>query len=369
MKYKQPFDASDLAATIDAVDTAEVLGSESNPMLTVEQVMNASPPSWLIEGLLPERGMVSIFGPPGSFKSFVILDAAMSVAAGTAWGDRFVQGGTAVYVAAEGLDTLRNRVRGWYQRATDEARDTLSERMRFYPSRVNLLVPEEVEGFSADLRSYLPTPPSLIILDTLSRCIPGGNENAQEDMSLVVDAAQQWIDRFDCCVVLVHHTGHERPTRERGSSVLPAAVDLSWQVNATQADNPPYGVEMTNRKAKTGLRGGGRFYMGLAEVSVDEDNPRETSLVVEVGTEVPDESKTFDRTYVDAVRTYHETHGVWPQRTTVYKRLVSGRDRDCLRKLEELIQEGVLEADGKGNGQRVKLPDTDDVDDDTSKLF
>mgnify|MGYP003628691652 FL=1 len=58
-----------------------------------------------------------------------------------------------------------------------------------------------------------------------------GNENSTEDMNRFINALDvHFRSQFGSAIVLVHHTGHEAASRARGSSVLPAAVDWSYQV-------------------------------------------------------------------------------------------------------------------------------------------
>ena len=42
-------------------------------------------PVWLIKGLLPATGLAVTYGPSGSGKSFLALDAALHIAGGRAW--------------------------------------------------------------------------------------------------------------------------------------------------------------------------------------------------------------------------------------------------------------------------------------------
>ena len=66
----------------------------------------------------------------------------------------------------------------------------------------------------------------LVIFDTLSRSIPGGDENTAEDMTMIVRAADILRDEFQCATVYVHHTGKDPAKGARGHSSLYAAADL-----------------------------------------------------------------------------------------------------------------------------------------------
>ena len=49
--------------------------------------------SFVIKGLLPEQSFVSMYGPSGSFKSFLALDWACHIASGIDWDQHKVKEG------------------------------------------------------------------------------------------------------------------------------------------------------------------------------------------------------------------------------------------------------------------------------------
>ena len=58
--------------------------------------------SFVIKGLIPECSFASIYGPSGSFKSFLALDWACHIATGKDWDGHKVKQGAVLYVAGEG---------------------------------------------------------------------------------------------------------------------------------------------------------------------------------------------------------------------------------------------------------------------------
>ncbi len=54
-------------------------------LYSVEDLEELPDPAWLLEGVLPEGGLVELYGPPGAGKSFLSLDWGLSVAAGVPW--------------------------------------------------------------------------------------------------------------------------------------------------------------------------------------------------------------------------------------------------------------------------------------------
>ncbi len=66
-------------------------------------------PSWLINPILPEQGLVVLLGPPGIGKSFVALDWALSIKAGQEWLGHSLMQGNVLYIAAEGSVRIKRK--------------------------------------------------------------------------------------------------------------------------------------------------------------------------------------------------------------------------------------------------------------------
>lgn len=194
-------------------------------ILRISDLRRLPKPRWLVEGVLPEKGIALLLGNPGAGKSFVALDLALRIAADRGWSDREVLDGNTLFVAGEGTAGLPVRVHAW-----ESFHDlNLAEGGGFGWSDkpLNLLHPAAVElwcGVVAEER------PRLIVLDTLSRCIPGADENMAMTMSKVVGSIDQLREASGGAVLLLHHTPKHR-NDSRGSSALPAAADAIWMVN------------------------------------------------------------------------------------------------------------------------------------------
>lgn len=73
------------------------------------------PLSWLVKGLLIEGGFSTVYGPPGTSKSFLVLDLALHVAHGRDWFGKRVAAGGVVYVSGEGGAGMLMRMKAWRQ--------------------------------------------------------------------------------------------------------------------------------------------------------------------------------------------------------------------------------------------------------------
>lgn len=180
----------------------------------------------LVAGWLNLDSLAVLFGRPGTGKSFVALDFGEHVATGSWWYGHEVTPGDVLYVAAEGAAGMGPRQAAW--RAHNRLYQP-SERMHWLPRAVNLLDPVEAQALAyvaSDLNA------SFVVIDTLARSMPGGDENSSRDMGTVIAAADTIRTHTGACVLLVHHSGKDSTQGARGHSSLLGAVDTELEVKA-----------------------------------------------------------------------------------------------------------------------------------------
>jgi DNA-binding MarR family transcriptional regulator len=213
-------------------------------LLTLRQLADLPPPKPLIEGVLDLDNVGLLYGRRGSYKSFMALDMGLSVAAGIPWHGRDTTPGVVVYVAAEGVSGVYQRVEAW--KATYPSADP-GDRFLILPEVVNLLSPSAAGEF-AELCKQVGA--SFVILDTLARCLVGGDENSSRDMGIAVETLDTVRRRTGAHVMPVHHSGKDRTQGARGSSALEAAADTVLELltkdgtvtlNTTKQKNRPEG--------------------------------------------------------------------------------------------------------------------------------
>jgi hypothetical protein len=175
--------------------------------------------SWLAHHVMPQGALAALYGPPGSGKSFVALDLALSVAAGLSWLGRATISGGALYLAAEGLGGLGQRVRAW-KHNHGLAGTTVG--VGFVTGAVNLLDASAAHRIRAAVQE-VPGPLQLVVVDTLARSMIG-DENDTGDMSRLIATVDHIRQSTDATVLLVHHTRKDSEL-ERGSSALRGGVD------------------------------------------------------------------------------------------------------------------------------------------------
>lgn len=253
--------------------TGETPRRERFRLISVDEVKHMPPIPWLLGNILPAGALSVLFGEYGSAKSFLALDWALSIATGRSWHGHSVKQGPVVYIAGEGIDGMGPRIRAWELTAGMSADEC---GFHFIGEAPQLLSADDMAEVRVVL-STLSVSPVLVIMDTLSRSMAGADENQQKEMSLAVLRADEIRREFGSHVMLIHHKPHGAD-RERGSTVLPGAVDTRLEM-ARQTDGT---IHLTTHKQKNAAEYPSKqqpMRFTLNVVTLDEEG-RETSCVL-----------------------------------------------------------------------------------------
>jgi hypothetical protein len=225
--------------------------------------------------------LAEFFGPPKCGKSFMALDLALHVVAGTSWFGRRIHRCGVLYVSAEGGTGIKRRLQAATARLGLDL-DALDFGTVIAPT--NLLEEGDVEQLIVDAQDVDNI--GLIIIDTASRVMPGGKEDT-EAMSLLVAACDAIRTATGAAVLLIHHTGKDQSRGSRGGSVLPAAVDANVAF-ARDDETKLHSAELiAARDGETGPIAG--FKLEVVTLGTDADGDAITTCVV-VPTELPNGS-------------------------------------------------------------------------------
>lgn len=277
-----------------AVDALEVETPPPRfPFLDVANlVSDIKPINWLVRDYLERDSIALVYGAPGGGKSFMTVDLAASVAMGQPWMGHQVHAGRVFYIAGEGHNGLARRFRAW-----EVAKDTALKPGQLFKSAGAMQVLDEqmvVDVSDQIAATCQDEPPAMVVIDTLARNFGAGDENSTEDMSRFITHVDKYLrQRFGCCVLVVHHSGHNME-RARGSSALKAAVDAEYEI---AKDDSGY-VKIRTTKMKDAelppeliLRIKGVELPGL----LDEDGEPVTSAVLEIADDMIN-SRVAERT-------------------------------------------------------------------------
>lgn len=180
-------------------------------LLTADELDALPPTEHLGETRFVARGLNVVFGASGAFKSFYALGVALKVA----------QTLPVAYVAAEGAGGLSKRVKAWRT-----YHDSSPGNIHFFCEEVNLRDTASVNKFGQLLN---PVKPKLIVIDTLARCMVGGDENSAKDVGLAVHGCSLLQRAFSTAICVLHHS-NRADRGERGSGALRGAADVMIEV-------------------------------------------------------------------------------------------------------------------------------------------
>ena len=209
---------------------------EPFPFARADTLEGTNEPADFVEGLLTEGGASIIYGPSNCGKSFWILDLAACVATGRDFrGELEVDRGAVVYVALEGAYGVRNRVEAL--KRCGLLPDGTPLYLCFAP--VSLLTPGHAERLAETVKAVAAQsslPCRLVVLDTLARAMPGGDENKGADMGTAVAAIDAVRLATRAHVATVHHCGKDEARGARGHSSLRAAVDTEIEISRGEGE-------------------------------------------------------------------------------------------------------------------------------------
>ena len=198
---------------------------------------------WQIDQVIGAGDVGMVYGAPGTGKTFIVIDLALSACTGRQWAMRFdvVKPLTVAYCAGEGVSGLPQR----FDAACEFYGIDDLPNFHFYAAAPQL--------FTADLGEYTEASISdfviewqrdqaagivgaldLLVVDTLHSATTGADENSAMDMGKVLRGVKAATSALGCAVLLVHHS-NKAGTGERGSSALRGAMDVMIEVKAASA--------------------------------------------------------------------------------------------------------------------------------------
>lgn len=190
----------------------------------------ALPPTetWLIKNYLEPDSLSVLFGDSESYKSFLAIDIACHIATGKDWRGNPVKKGVCLFIAGEGGNGLKKRIRAWF-----EYYKLPMTNIAISIVPLALCDPKNSVELIADIKTFLQQSqfmPSFIALDTLNTHFGPGDENGTSDMTKFLSGMRELRLATKAHVMATHHCGHGDKSRSRGSIVLHNGID--WEYRA-----------------------------------------------------------------------------------------------------------------------------------------
>ena len=236
------FDANDLM-TRDGGDVLQLLleAATAPPIVYPLSVAfadelpdNYTPPDELVQGVLTAGDGTVLYGDSNSGKTFLVIDLACAVARGVPWMGRQTEPGLVVYLAAESPASVRGRLQAYQKHHGVKV-----------PNFAIVQSPIDLFDGDADTNKVIKLvrmleaksgqPVRLVVGDTLARLSAGANENAGQDMGLVVRRFDRIRTECKAHFLLIHHSGKAAAAGARGWSGIRAAVDTEIEVTDSPA--------------------------------------------------------------------------------------------------------------------------------------
>jgi hypothetical protein len=231
---------------------------------------------YVMKHFLPAQSLCSIYGPSGSYKSFLAVSWACHIASGIEWAGKRVTPGAVLYVVGEGGVGVPRRIRAWEQVHGKQADNLWLVNRPVFPVRESEV--SEVILAARQIEAECGIPVRLVVIDTLARCFGGNDENDARDMGAFIEGCDTIKQKTGATVLVVHHSGKDEAKGARGSSSFRAALDAEFNVKR-EGDGKALILACT--KMKDSEEPERKAYdLRTAELYTDEDGELICSLVV-----------------------------------------------------------------------------------------
>lgn len=219
----------------------------------------------LVDDLLDVGAMSVFYGASNARKTFLVLDLAFAVATGRPWDGRETKRSGVLYLALEGGGGIRKR----FAALKREHPDADASRMMLASESIDLCNSKDDYKAVIEAANSIPGGCGLIVIDTLSRAMAGGDENSPVDMGRFIAITGHIRAATGAHVLAIHHSGKDRERGARGHSNLKGAVDTEIEI-AVVGDAVGVSV-ITDQKQRDRVKQAPREF-GLRNVYLGEDS-------------------------------------------------------------------------------------------------
>lgn len=320
-----------------------------------QMIANLVGPQYLVKPLLTQCSINWLIGDSGTCKSFLAIDLGLCLAHGIEFHGYKVNKGAVFYICGEGENGVGARIEAWRR-----SHDITDEGTPFFVSELpaQLLEEANVEAISSAverLADDYDINPALIIVDTLSTNMGDGDESYNKDVNKLYELLNLHLKkRFNICILIVHHTGHNDKSRERGASALGNNAD-GRMLMKKENDYLSVACLKTKDSEKWGKLVFATKQFPLPDVK-DSEGESTSSLVLEFvkheeADKEPNQLGSSEKTVYDALVELHETKGEVVSSALSEKLAEHGNPslrKNLSRTIESLISKQYVIKDDRG---------------------
>lgn len=221
-----------------------------------------------IKGII-EQGSTSIwFGPPGTYKTFLLLSAQMAVASGREFFGHKVRQGRTLYLALEGRGGIDRRVRALIERfgpCTDFG--VADERLALLTADGARAARANGPHVEALRKAITENEIRFVVIDTINLALGGSDENDNGVMGLLIGLANELAQSTGCHIAFIAHSaksgtlsGPRGGGAQKGNSDLVVAINLedgvakasSYAPDGKSKDGEPFAISFKLERVELG---------------------------------------------------------------------------------------------------------------------
>lgn len=255
------------------------------PFRTMAGMRTMPKGEYLVEGMIRKRGVNSIVGPSGSWKTYLASTLALFAANGRAiptWNLATMEC-LVVYVTPETPEDFPGKLAA----LMDAHGDLSDEHFLMVPGVLKMEKPPEVEEVVALLRMAVEVTKTdrhmLLVIDTFhANWSSDGNSNKGDDVQKFINNLKEVNTQADCTSLFVHHTGKDVSKGALGSIAFYNGVDTQLLIHPRPARATGcWDLEVETAKLKGAKKQPrGHYKAKMRDVEVSRDlNPFGTELV------------------------------------------------------------------------------------------
>ena len=249
--------------------------AEQKPIFWIKDAEPVLRSSYLIKNWLGRGQMSVVYGPSNVGKSFFALDMSACIAAGIEWRGAKVRGGPVLYLATEGGNAFQSRCV-----ALREEYGIKDAPLAVRPSPIDLLRPEAdlaaLIQLCQSIEAQCGEPIAMIVVDTLSRAMAGGDENGPTDMTSFIANLDALRDVTGAHIMTVHHSGKDTAKGARGHSSLRAATDTEIELEIDGKIRTATATKQRDLEPQEPIV----FTLKIHKLGVDEDGDPVTTCTI-----------------------------------------------------------------------------------------